>query len=302
MLNAFTQLLSVRDVQLRQRYPSLFHAYDRLVPNVRLRRAVRTVYDLFTQTGRMLLGDVTCRTTLHGTPITFIDRGQYDYYDKLRQGRAHEPALTRRLAELFNGLESPTFVDVGAHFGYFTVYAGKALAGRGRVVAVEPNAGFHAHLQRNVAVNGLTGKVSTYQIAFSSQGGHGRMTGWDHRVLAEESEGAVEVVTFDDFCVRQAIRPDIVKIDVHGGEGRILAGMPRMLLHGVSHLFCELHRDMLGYTATDLVAMLQAAGLEVAEFTRHREDDGGQVVPISTALLENPSDHVLYARRPGSPA
>ena len=136
------------------------------------------------------------------------------------------------------------------------------------------------------------------KVAFGGRGGRGRVTGFDHRVVEEGDEGGVEILTFDNFCAQQGIRPDIVKIDVYGSEGRVLDGMHRVLREGVRHLFCELHANMFGYSAADLVAMLEGAGLEVAEFTRHREEDGGEVVPIGAELLGDPEDHVLYARRP----
>jgi FkbM family methyltransferase len=285
--------------QLREHHPRLARVCDGLDSVLPVRQLLQFVYRQRARVRSGAFGAVESATVLHGVRLRFIDTGRYDYHHHLSRGLAHEPALTRYLTELFQTLEAPTFVDVGAHFGFFTVYAGLALRGRGRVIGVEPNGLFHTHLQRNVALNGLADDVRTFQVAFGARTGRGRMRGWDDRVLAEDAEGQVEIVTFDDFCERRAIRPDIVKIDVHGSEGRILAGMTRVLQRDVRHVFCELHTDMLGYSARDLVGMLTDAGLEVSEFTRHRDEDGGRIVPIGDAFLTGPADRVLYGHRPG---
>jgi FkbM family methyltransferase len=288
------RLFSVPASHSRQRHPNLFRLYHWLVPSYRIRRAL---FDLREKLSHGIAGDVECSAVIHGTPIRMIDANKYEYYSRLSRGEPHEPALTRRLTELFDEYETPTFVDIGAHFGYFTVYAGKRLAGKGRVIAVEPHPSSYAYLLKNMALNDLTGRVQPFQLALADRAGRGKMTGWDERVLSEEDDGGVEVLSFDRFCAEHDVHPDIVKIDVHGAEGKILSGMERMLKDEVGHLFCELHGDMLGYTAADLVALLEQAGMSVYEFTQHRDPRGGAVVPIGREFLEQPVDRVLYARR-----
>jgi hypothetical protein len=99
------------------------------------------------------------------------------------------------------------------------------------------------------------------------------------------------------LCKKEDIQPDIIKIDVHGAEGKVLSGMPYILKNKVSHLFCELHDDLLGYTISDIIQILETAGLEVLEFTEHRDVSGGKLVPISSDLLSNYRDRMIYARR-----
>jgi len=123
------------------------------------------------------------------------------------------------------------------------------------------------------------------------------MEGFDERVIHEVGDGNIQVVTFDRFCAKENIWPDIIKIDVHGAEGKVLAGMSDTLKNKVSHLFCETHSDLLGYTIRGIIQILEAAGLEVFEFTKHRELSGGKLLPISSDLLSNHDDRMLYARR-----
>ena len=108
-------------------------------------------------------------------------------------------------------------------------------------------------------------------------------------VFNEESDGSVQVITFDSFCKEENIHPDIIKMDVHGAEGKILAGMPDSL-ENVSHIFIETHPDMMGYSINDLIELLQNAGLSVFEFTKHRDINGGAIVDISNEVKE---DHLI---------
>lgn len=98
-------------------------------------------------------------------------------------------------------------------------------------------------------------------------------------------------------CAEQGIRPDIVKIDVHGAEGKVLSGMKNVLAKNVRRLFCELHDDLHGCTVSDLVRLLEEGGLAVSEFTGHRDDAGGGLVPLGDDLLRQPFDRMLYATR-----
>ena len=48
-----------------------------------------------------------------------------------------------------------TFLDVGAHIGYYTLIAARLVGDGGRVVSFEPGAATRAQLEANVARNGF---------------------------------------------------------------------------------------------------------------------------------------------------
>ncbi len=123
------------------------------------------------------------------------------------------------------------------------------------------------------------------------------MEGFDERVFKEADNGNVQVLTFDQLCEKENIKPDIVKIDVHGAEGKVLSGMSKTLKNNVKHLFCELHDDMFGYAGGDIIEILETAGLNVYEFTKHREKSGGKLDKIINGLNGNQGSRMLYARR-----
>ena len=63
-----------------------------------------------------------------------------------------------------------TFLDVGAHIGYYTLIASRLVGDAGRVHSFEPGAATRAHLEANVARNGL-GNVEIHAEALAEQTG-----------------------------------------------------------------------------------------------------------------------------------
>jgi FkbM family methyltransferase len=118
------------------------------------------------------------------------------------------------------------FVDVGANIGSYTVLAGGAV--KARVTAVEPIPATFAHLQRNVALNGMGDGVRCCQVGLSDKPGTLRFSSdldTVNHVLAEgEDLPGVDVpVTRLDDLVGQDV-PVLMKIDVEGHELAVLHG------------------------------------------------------------------------------
>ncbi len=268
-----------------------------IMPGSGLEMVLNKVSVYFRKKVRLFLGEISFETSIYGTNIKMIDYRAFDYYSLFSRDKIYEPALTLHLKTLLKEYDSSIFVDIGAHYGYFTIYAGKLIEFSGRIISIEPNIEFYRCLLKNIEINGLKEIVRTFNLALSDKDGKANMEGWDDRVLHEVGNGKVQVGTFDQLCKKENIQPDIIKIDVHGAGGKVLFGMANTLKNKVSHLFCELHDDLLGYTIREIIQILEAAGLEVFEFTKHREVYGGKLVPISGDLLSNYNDRMLYARR-----
>ena len=128
-----------------------------------------------------------------------------------------------------------TFVDVGAHVGYFTCLAARAVGPRGLVLAFEPHPRNYELLLANVWANGLL-NVACFPWAVADGNGFEQLyvsaanTG-DHRLFG--GEGRQESITVRTVALDNvnAIRPpvDFVKVDVQGGEDRVVRGMRTLL-------------------------------------------------------------------------
>jgi FkbM family methyltransferase len=161
--------------------------------------------------------------------------------------------------ELRNGYELPTrnllerairpgdlFVDVGAHWGFFTLQAATHPAGDVTVVGFEPDPANAAILIRNVADNALTDKVSVvcaacgddFEIAplvANSTMMHSIRGVGLKPPFARGPSKWVPVVTLDRALVafpRAASARIILKVDAEGFEPQVLAGAKSLLQSG----------------------------------------------------------------------
>jgi FkbM family methyltransferase len=167
----------------------------------------------------------------------------------------YEPATTRFLARHLKA--GGVFVDVGANSGYFSLLAAHYVGPSGLVFAFEPNPPVFDELTQHVTVNGLSSRVETGMCALSDTSAASAPlfvspshSGFSSLVIdgapgADRfSEGlTVHVPTqrFDDWLDGRTLeRIDLMKIDVEGAEGQVVAGMAGALRdRRIARIICE---------------------------------------------------------------
>lgn len=172
----------------------------------------------------------------------------------------HEPGTTAFLARRFQDPALAGVFDVGSNVGYYAVMAASMLRGRGWVDAFEPIPWIFERLGVNKALNALE-NLRVYRIACSDRSGNSliylplgsgawstqaTLLGDLAREWARSSAGqqeatslSVATVALDDH-VRAAGRvPDLVRMDIEGGEPAALNGMSRLLRDRAPDLVVE---------------------------------------------------------------
>lgn len=160
-----------------------------------------------------------------------VARGLYLLIDprneKYYWSGTHEVAVQQALA----GLLRPgiTFWDVGAHIGFFSLFAARALGPTGWVHAFEPMEKNRARLAAGVEKNRFA-NVTLHDFALSARfertmlRAHASSLMW---TLVPERGGAegvsVQCRTLDD-CTNAFGPPDVIKIDAEGAEVDVLRG------------------------------------------------------------------------------
>jgi FkbM family methyltransferase len=152
------------------------------------------------------------------------------------------------------------FWDVGANYGFMSVWVHRRFGGRVRITAFEPNPIVLRDLRVNLELNGAS-DVRVEEICLSDAEGEVRFFtsedhSWNATLIAEfaaaQGEG-IEVraqATTIDRYVEAHPAPAAIKLDVEGAEHLVVAGGRRFLASARTSLVAEYN-----------IASIQAAGL-----------------------------------------
>ena len=230
------------------------------------------------------------RFHLHGL---FRSAGWY-YVTYLTEG-AYEAPVTAHITQVVRQCSAPRVLDVGAHYGWYTLYLSKIIADRGVVFAFEPSEAIFSFLRRNVELNDLH-NVRLFKLPLSDKRETIRMVSskvvpWESRYMHSVAEretmdnytSTLEAIPFDELNEREAIRPNIVKIDVHGVWRKVVDGMRESLHREVEHLYLEVDTPWGNLSSEyrdiqHVILTLRDAGMDVYEVQDFRKRDGGKMI------------------------
>ena len=191
-------------------------------------------------------------------------------------------ALMRRLPP------GGTFVDVGAHVGWYSLKAAKVVGPNGRVIAIDPNREILAELRANIAASKAASIVTVVPVAcaasestltfYATARGN---TGESSLARANASQDfsiaasyPVRARRLDDILKDAAVsRVDEIKIDVEGAEFLVLQGAADTLARFRPLMAVEVNDRQLkamGSSAAEVTAFLRSHGYEAEG--RHEEN------------------------------
>src|SRR5579864_661352 len=130
------------------------------------------------------------------------------------------------------------FADIGANIGIYTIAAARRGA---RVMSFEPNPRVAALLRRNVALNGIGGRVDVREVALAASPGE------MHLAIGGTLDMGAHINQSGGVAVRAETLSepfDVVKIDVEGYEYEVLRGAAPLLADSTLRpraIFIELH-------------------------------------------------------------
>ncbi len=158
-------------------------------------------------------------------------------------------------------------VDIGAHVGSFTIWAGRR-APAAQILAVEPNPSSFQLLRRNIEESALGERTTALNWAVGASPGVGSLTLVEHplgtRLSADSTGGVtVSVGTLAGLVQKAGMtRVDVLKLDCEGMEYAIFASIDRSWLETVDVLMCEYHPEP-GHDVAELDSVLRSAGFMV---------------------------------------
>jgi FkbM family methyltransferase len=167
------------------------------------------------------------------------------------------------------------FWDVGAHFGYASLIAGRIVGANGAIVCVEPSAYNRWFLQKHLDWNGVkatvlpyaVGDVDNVQVSFG-----GERTSTTFRV--GQGSSTVTVRTLPSLIVQYQLRPPtVIKMDIEGNESNALKAAADVLTPDMA-LLVSVHSYHDYQTCSDILVNRGFTVFEAHEIgkTRHVRD------------------------------
>jgi FkbM family methyltransferase len=215
-----------------------------------------------------------------------------------RLGERYDPAVAEFLRN--NVKAGSLCFDVGANVGVYVLQFAHWSGPTGKVVAFEPNPAACSILERHVRMNHLSERVRIVPAAVAAIDGQERFyaagadgmsrLGEPNRALAATAgEIVVPVVTLDQYCASQGLRPDWLLIDIEGFEIAALSGARQTIESGRGKLgmVVEMHPNVWSSANTTRAAaedLFADLGLTVVALT-------GQTDP----LAEHGIVHLAYS-------
>ena len=166
-----------------------------------------------------------------------------------------------------------TFLDVGCHYGIFSIFGAKLVGPTGQVFSVEPHPGALKILQENIHLNKCS-NVKVVQAALSEVEGSIPLSYNENGAGPKgpnDPESSVHNVRSlpGDALFSDGVRiPAAIKVDVEGHEFSVLKGLAATLSNRQCRRVCvEVHPDLLpsGVTTHAIVAFIEDHGFTIAK-------------------------------------
>jgi FkbM family methyltransferase len=213
------------------------------------------------------------------------------------------------------------FLDVGAHWGLFTLAAIKFGGKEARVLAIEASSSAVNVCRRNIALNEGSKSATVIVAAAGAQAGHLEMLttgagGADYFVVPSEPRPdtiKVAQIAVDQVCRDQVFGPTHMKIDVEGWENEVLKGAEQTIRKFKPIIHMELHGSIMRTRGHDPRAVLVKLGefgyvrfiqgdseLSTGEIERRGFNVRFVCLPArDDTLHEHSSSHALLSERRG---
>ncbi len=256
-------------------------------------------------------GRIVDANLFYGKKIKIALPASTDIY--LTGGKSHSSEIRLARFLILNLHKGNHFLDIGAHYGYFTLIAAEIVGDNGMIYAYEPSSKSFDILSQNTsdlqnvfihkkAVSDTTDTISFYEFSnLQSEYNALDVAQFENEEWyrhAPPSKNDVEATTIDTLVQQTTFTPHIIKIDVEGAEDKVIqggadffkAGSPRIIME-----YLEPRRNNKSHKKA--LTLLEAIG-----YTPHIINDDGSLqetdlIDEYLKIQELESDNIIFLKK-----
>lgn len=185
--------------------------------------------------------------------------------------------INREYSDYFPFYQNVTIVDIGAHFGYFSLFAACNSGKDSKIIAVEPDKRNYKQLEKNIS-DCNADNISIFNYAAGDRSGHTRLyqgKNPNHSIVPgyllldrNPDFDEVEVKTLEEIVRENNLTQiDFLKMDCEGAEYTIIESTPDTILDRIKTISMEFHdlKDE-NVTAENIIGKLIENGFGIVKY------------------------------------
>lgn len=212
-------------------------------------------------------------------------------------GKIHEPLMVRFMCRILK--KGDTFIDLGAHIGYFSIIAAKLCK---QVYAFEIDDNCIPIIKENISLNKLDNIEIINKAVSEKSGDEIKISVFEQpnttlnirfNPKAKGGHKVIKTLSLSDFVNDKKIQPALIKVDIEGAEFSALKGMEELLKNSKDlKILLEVHPRQLKASQVDskmIIDYVNKLGYRALYFGSHRNNAGNKTKQINPdkVLTEN---------------
>ncbi len=210
------------------------------------------------------------RNSVSGSLKLYLDTNKYSQkimWDYLANNQVYEPEKFQFFSNALK--DGDCFIDIGAHIGYFSLFASLMVGNEGQVFSFEPEASNYLHLNTHIAENNLNNiqaanaalgtksRKGQLFVNLDNDGGHALwnvgLHDFNKKSRANQTTKDINILSLDDvFRDRELNSLRLIKINTEGAEHDVLrGGTDTIKKYNYPYIICEINRFGLQQMGTN---------------------------------------------------
>jgi FkbM family methyltransferase len=184
----------------------------------------------------------------------------------------------REYSDYFPFYRKVIIIDIGAHFGYFSIFANKNTAPDSLTIAIEPGVSNFNRLVNNIQDNALT-NIKSLNYAISGKSGpvklhlgrslnHSIVENYQLNQNQNNDFELIEAKTLEEIVIENKLeKVDFIKMNCEGAEYSILENTPAYIYDRITTISMEFH-DLKDKNSTGehLIRILIKNGFKIVKY------------------------------------